>query len=244
MRGFPAQLAGVGDAEGIDRHVPQRDSLGGVVREGFVRNVLFDDCLHHLPRMRPPKSKPSQAGRKIDQVHGSVGRRMLPQPGQVVRQESPAGEDPEAILRSAYQRQVALDPAARREQRGVCDPADGPVHSIRGQTLQEGDGSRAADFNGRQSRHVHQADAVAQRQVLGTLDGGPVLARPAATPRDAVLILLQQGSIGLVPLRRLPAGVGEEDGLLLHKVCVERAETQVTGSSDCFKGWMMSYTSR
>ena len=68
---------------------------------------------------------------------------MRADPGEVVLAERGAGDDPEAVLGQAGDREVALDPAAAVQHRRVGDRADVARDPVRAEMLEEVGGSFA-----------------------------------------------------------------------------------------------------
>ena len=139
-------------------------------------------------------------------------------PGKVVAAERRSGDDPEAVLGEARDREVALDPAALVQHRRVRDRTDVARDLVVTEPLEELGGSRAGHLDLREGRLVEDRGRLARRAVLRADRGRPEAARPAARTER----LVSRGGVRLEPVRALPAG-------LLAEGCAELCEPRVGG---------------
>jgi hypothetical protein len=148
-------------------------------------------------------------------------------PRDVVAADGAAGHHPEAIRPQARDGQVAHDPRARREHRGVDDRAGGLVDVVGGQALQEGRRARPGDLHLGERRQVEDPGALAAGTMLGLDDRRPVARRPFVVRGD--LFARQQLAVCVVPLRALPAGALEELRAEALLALIERRRAQASG---------------
>ena len=151
-------------------------------------------------------------------------RQVLAEPVLVAPAVERAGDHPVVLLAEALDREVAAEPAGRREQRRVDRLADGHVDVVDDDVLQRVLGARSLDVELVEHGEVDHADAVAHRQVLGVDDRRPPAAVPLVRPVDLGLrVLLEECGIALVPLRAFPAPGVEEHRAECLLTGVERA---------------------
>src|SRR4051794_34640688 len=97
----------------------------------------------------------------------------------VVVAEGGAGDDREALLAEAGDREVALDPAAAVQHLGVGDLADAAPDPVVAEDFEEGLGSGALDLQLCERGLVEEGDGFAGRAVLGLDCRRPMLPGPA-----------------------------------------------------------------
>ena len=119
---LPAQLADVGHAQRAARHVadvqrPARACRAAPRWRGRRRCSDADE----VARQRAPHAQAAQRRGEVGEDDRAVVGQVAAHPGDVVAPDRAAGDDPEAVLAQARDRQVAHDPAARREHRRVDD---------------------------------------------------------------------------------------------------------------------------
>jgi hypothetical protein len=141
------------------------------VGERLAGDVVLGDGLQDVARAGTPEAQAAQARGVVVQRHRPVAGQVAAHPAEVVLADRAAGHDEELVLADAGDREVAHDPPARREHRGVDDRARRPVDVVGGQVLQVGPRARATDGDLRERREVEQAGPLARRAVLGQ-DGG------------------------------------------------------------------------
>ena len=105
------------------------------------------------------------------------------EPCAVVRPESGAGDEQEAVFLPPQYRQVCLDSAAVVEQLRIDNRAHRSVDPIRAEPFEEGERAGAEHFKLRERRLVEECDLVAGGARLRLDRRRPVLARPAARPQ-------------------------------------------------------------
>ena len=122
-----------------------------------------------------------------------------------------AGDHPEVLLAEPHDREVAAEPAVRREQRRVHRAADRHVDDVHAHVLQEVERAGALEVELVERGQVDHADVLADVQVLGVGDRRPPPGVPLVRTRLAAPgVAVTQIDVRLVPLRPLPpAGVEE-----------------------------------
>ena len=116
---------------------------------------------------RAPQAERRPAGRDVGELRAPVGRQVVGEPLLVGRAVRAAGDDAEELLAEPHDREVGLEAAARREDRGVDDPPDGHVHLPHRHALHGGERAGPGDVEDRKRAQVDHAGPVAHRQVLG-----------------------------------------------------------------------------
>ena len=104
---FPAQLADVGDAHGVNLAVADIDPTAGVVLESFVSEAGLGDCLENLAGVGP--EQPDSGVGLGNVLHGHVRRGITLHPVKVLRERTLADEHPVPVLGHARHRQVPFD---------------------------------------------------------------------------------------------------------------------------------------
>ena len=192
-----------------------------------VGEVVVAARADEVARQRAPDAQAAQRRRQVGEDDRAVVGQVAAHPRDVVAPDGAAGDDPEAVLAEARDRQVAHDPAARREHRRVDDDARRLVDVVGRQALQEGQRPGSLDLDLGERREVEDARPLAAGAVLGLHDRRPEARRPLVVGQD--LVAGQQLAVGLVPLRALPAGALEELRAEALLALVERRRAQPAG---------------
>ena len=202
---LPAELAHVGHAKGQTRNRPNRELARAHVPK---RELVGRRRLQDLASRGPPETDAGELRRHVLHQHGAVIRRVLADPGQIMSAEGRAGNDAEAILCEPRDREVALDPAARVEHRGVGDLTDLTRDPVVADTFQERRRALARNVDLREARLVEERRALTAGAVLGSDRGRPESSRPATRPKR----LVAGRGVRLEPVRPFPARLLAERG--------------------------------
>src|SRR5205814_10531562 len=106
---------------------------------------------------------------------------LQPQPPEVTIHVPRPGDQPESLRAESGDRDVARDPATAVEQLRIDDASDRPVDQIPGDTLQQGEGSRAVELDLPEGCHVDDPYALAKGAMLLGLQCEPWWPVPAET---------------------------------------------------------------
>ena len=136
---------------------------------------------------------------------------MAPDPLTVVVAERRAGDDREALIAEAGDREVALDPAPAVQHLRVGDLPHVARDTVVAEPLHERGGSRTRDLQLRERRLVEDRGRFTGRAVFGADRGRPVHPRPTAWPQR----LVARRGVRLVPVHALPAGLLAERGVVV-----------------------------
>jgi hypothetical protein len=201
--------------------VPDVEREGAHVRR---RQVVVAGRADEVARERAPDAEAAQRRAEVGERDRSVLGQVRAHPRDVVAADRAAGDDPEAIVGQARDRQVAHDPGARREHRRVDDDPDRLIDVVGGEVLQEAQCAGAADLDLGERGEVEDARALAAGAVLGLHDRRPEARGPRVVRHD--LVAGEQLAVALVPLRALPAGALEELRAERLLALVERRRAQ------------------
>ena len=178
-----------------------------------------------------PRSPDADGGHVV----GEVGERRGARLGQVSREPGPvghavraAGDDPEVVVAQPHHREVGAEAALRVQDGRVDHLADRDVALGDAGLLHHVERLGALDVEDAERRQVDHRGRLAHPEVLGVDDRAPPAGVPLVLARHhGVAVGLEQGGVGLVPERALPAGGLEEDGAELGLRVVHRGEPLV-----------------
>src|SRR5579883_1083654 len=189
--------------------------------------------LHQVARARSPDANAAATGGHIAYNDRAICGGMAANPGQVMNAKGSAGDDLEAVGGQACHRQVALDPAASIEHLCVRNRADGLVHLIVSNILEEGQRAWSCDLQLTERSLVEEGDPFARGLVLGSDGWGPEASGPAQ--RNRPVLSLSQRLVRGKPIGALPAGFFAEDGTQFAQAIVDRAEAQFARAAALFE---------
>ncbi len=177
-----------------------------------------------MSRARGPHS-PIVVNAEVWSTTAAPVGQVVGEPLEVCHAVRAAGDDAEVVVAQPHHGEVRAEAALGVEHRRVDHLADGhvalrdegPLHRLfRGRPDDVEDGERG---------QVDDARRLAHREVLGVDDRGPPAGVPLVLARhDPVAVLAEQGGVGLVPERPLPADGLEELGTRRALRLVHRRE--------------------
>ena len=209
---LPAELADVGDPRREHHDAADLDLPAGAEREPRVRHVVGGHRGQHVPGPRAPQ--PDRGPGRGEVGQGRPGGQVVGDPLGVGHPGRAAGHHPEPVRAQPHHGQVGPEAAvlvqprgvhhARRRPRSAGRPTGSAPHPAR--PGPEISSTAKADRSTRAQRVPHgQVLGVDDRRPPARLPLGRALHQPARVP-------LQQGGVGGVPERPLPADGLVEEG--------------------------------
>ena len=197
------------------------------VGQRLVGEVVVADARRRGRAPAGPRRRGSTATRSgRSRTTEPSSRQVAAHPRDVVAADRAAGDDPEAVLAQARDRQVAHDPAARREHRGVDDRRPtGRSTSLAARRCRKASAPGPADLDLGERREVEEPDPLAAGAVLG-LRRSATSRAPPTRRAGSTSSPVSSSRVGLVPLRALPAGALEEVRAEARLALVERRRAQ------------------
>ena len=120
---LPAKLTDIGDSQGQQRYLPDRDLARGEIREACLGHVVARERREDVASPRSPQPEADPRRGHITDLCRAVVRQVRPQPARVVIAGRRAGHEHEPVGGEPCHSQVGLDPAAPIEQLGIHDRA-------------------------------------------------------------------------------------------------------------------------
>ena len=208
---LPAQLADVGDPGGEHRQVAELDGAAGQEREAGVRDVVVGEAAEDVAGLRPPQPDRGERRGLVDDL--GVAFEVVGEPLEVGHAVRAARDDAVAVVRQAHHREVGAEAALGVEHRRVDHAALADLGLRHDDLLHRLRRTGPDDVEDRERGQVHDARALAHREVLRVDDGRPPAGVPLVLARHhGVAVLTEQGLVRAVPHRPLPA-----DGLEEHR---------------------------
>ena len=222
------------------RHLTDLDLATRHVGDRVVGDVVDGRGAEHVARLGPEQPEHERAARAVEDPHPLTVAHLRAEPREVVHARPAAGNDHEDVLVVAGHREVAADPPAGREHRGVDDGADRAVDPVRAHPLEEGHRVGALHPELHVRGQVEQSGRLAHREMLAPLDRRPLACRPPRAARPLVGHATDQLTVGFEPLRAFPPGAGDERCAELDMPLVERRRRMFRGFDGCWRGCRMS----
>ena len=165
-----------------------------------------------MSRARGPHS-PIVVNAEVWSTTAAPGGQVVGEPLEVRHAVQAAGDHAVAVVGQPHHGEVGAEAALGVEHRRVDHPAVGHVGLGDDDALHGLRRGRPDDVEDRERGQVDDAGPLAHREVLGVDDRRPPAGVPLVLARqDPVAVLAEQGLVGLVPERPLPADGLEELG--------------------------------